>query len=331
MANIGIIGCGNISGIYLAAGEKFQILNIAACADLDMDRAHTKAAEHNINAYTVDKMLTDPNIDIIINLTIPGAHAEVALAAIAAGKSVYSEKPMAVDRDDARRVKEAAATASVLVGNAPDTFLGAGFQTCRKLIDDGWIGEPVGASAFMTAPGHERWHPDPEFFYKAGGGPMLDMGPYYLTALVHMLGPIRRVTGSTRISRPERTITSEPKYGQKIKVDVPTYYAGVFDFANGAVGNLIMSFDTWAANLPRIEVYGTAGTLSCPDPNTFGGPVQIRRAGSTEWTEIPLTHGYHENSRGLGVADMAHALQSGRPHRANGDLAYHVLDAMLAV
>lgn len=330
MANVGIIGCGNISGIYLKAGEKFQILDVVACADLEMTRARAKAEEYSIKAFTVDELLADPAIDIVINLTIPGAHAEVALAAIRAGKSVYSEKPMAVHREDARKVKEAATAGGVRIGNAPDTFLGGGLQTCRKLIDDGWIGDPVGATAFMMAPGHERWHPDPEFFYKPGGGPMLDMGPYYVTALVALLGPARRVTGSTRITRRERTITSQPKYGQTIQVEVPTYYAGVIDFASGAIGTIITSFDTWAAELPRIEIYGTQGTLSCPDPNTFGGPVRIRRAGSSEWSEVALTHGYTENSRGLGVADMAHAIQSGRAHRANGDLAFHVLDIMCA-
>jgi len=217
------------------------------------------------------------------------------------------------------------------VGNAPDTFLGAGLQTCRKLIDDGWIGEPVAATAFMMSPGHERWHPDPAFFYQRGGGPMFDMGPYYLTALVFLLGPVRRVTGSTRITRAQRTITSQPKYGQTIDVQVPTYVTGTLDFARGAIGTIITSFDTWAAELPRIEIYGAQGTLSVPDPNTFGGPVRVRRAGSSEWSEIPLTHPYTENSRGLGVADMAHAIHSGRAHRASSELAFHVLDIMCAI
>jgi predicted dehydrogenase len=217
-----------------------------------------------------------------------------------------------------------------LLGCAPDTFFGGGIQTCRKLIDDGWIGQPVAATAFMTCHGHESWHPDPEFYYEVGGGPMLDMGPYYLTALVNLMGPIKRVTGSTRITFPERVITSQPKYGKRIKVEAATHVAGVMDFAGGAVGTIITSFDIWFANLPRIEVYGTEGSLSVPDPNTFGGPVRVRRAGAQEWNDIPLTHGYTENSRGIGVADMAYALTSGRPHRASGDLAYHVLDVMEA-
>lgn len=207
-------------------------------------------------------------------------------------------------------------------------FWAGGAQTCRKLIDDGWIGRPLGATAFMMSPGHERWHPNPDFYYQSGGGPMFDMGPYYLTALVSMLGPVRRVTGSTQTSYKKRLSTSQPKYGQTINVEVPTYVLGVLDFACGAIGTIITSFDTWASELPRIEIYGTEGSLSVPDPNGFGGPVRVRRAGATEWSEIPLTHLYHENSRGLGVADMAHAIESGRPHRANGELAFHVLELM---
>jgi predicted dehydrogenase len=192
------------------------------------------------------------------------------------------------------------------------------------------IGEPVAAVAFMTGHGPEAWHPDPEFFYKPGAGPMFDMGPYYLTALISLLGPIARVTGSTRISFPERTIGSGPKQGQQIAVETPTHVAGVLDFAGGAVATIITSFDVWAANLPRIEIYGSEGSLSVPDPNTFGGPVRIRLAKDKEWRDVPLTHGYTENSRGLGVADMAGAIREGRPHRASGELAYHVLDVMAA-
>lgn len=328
---IGVIGCGNISGAYLSAGQKFDILDIAACADLMPDRANAKAEEFGVpKACTVDELLADPEIDIVVNLTIPIAHADVALQAIAAGKSVHNEKPLAITREEGRRMLDAAKANGVRVGCAPDTFLGGGHQTCRKLIDDGWIGEPVAATAFMMSRGHESWHPEPDFYYKAGGGPMFDMGPYYLTALVNMLGPITRVTGSARITFPERTITSQPNYGRKITVDVPTHIVGVMDFANGAVGNIITTFDVWGANLPCIEIHGTEGSLSVPDPNGFGGVVRVLRAGSGEWKEVPLSHGYADNYRSIGVADMAYALRSGRPHRASGDLAYHVLDVMHA-
>jgi len=325
---VGIIGCGNISGIYFEAGKTFEILDVVAAADIIGERSETKCAEFGAKAMSVEQLLADPDVKIVMNLTIPNAHASVGMAALEAGKSVYNEKPLAITREDGRRLLETAKSKGLRVGCAPDTFMGGGIQTCRKLIDDGWIGEPVAATAFMLCHGHEGWHPDPEFYYKAGGGPMFDMGPYYLTALVNLMGPVQRVTGSARITFPERLITSEPKYGTKITVDVPTHVAGVMDFAGGAVCTIITSFDVWAHELPRIEIYGTEGTLTVSDPNTFGGPVRVRRAGVKEWSEVPLTHGYAQNSRGMGVADMAYALRSGRSHRASGDLAYHVLDIM---
>ena len=212
------------------------------------------------------------------------------------------------------------------MGGAPDTFLGAALQTCRKLIDDGAIGQPIAATAFMQGRGVENWHPNPGFFFLPGGGPMFDMGPYYLTALVSLLGPLRRITGSAQMSFPERQITSGARSGQSIVVETPTHIAGVMDFAGGAVGTIITSFDVWAHNLPPIEVHGSEGSLSVPDPNMFDGTVKLWRDG--KWEEVPLTHGYAENSRGIGVADMAYAIQEGRPHRASGELTYHVLDAM---
>jgi len=297
---VGVVGCGNISGRYLKnLSEVFENVEVAAVADLIRERA-LAAAEQNggLKVLTVEEMLADETIDIILNITPPRAHAEVALAAIAAGKSVYNEKPLAVTREDGRKILAAAEKAGVRVGCAPDTVLGAGFQTCRKLIDDGWIGEPVAAAAFLTSRGPESWHPDPQFFYQVGGGPMFDMGPYYLTALVTLLGPVKRVTASARITFPERTITSEPHYGQVMKVETPTHIAGVLDFESGAVA-------------------------------TFGGPVRLMRAGG-EWADMPLSHVYEGNSRGLGVADMAAAISSGRGHRASGALGFHVLDLMQA-
>jgi len=328
---VGIIGCGNISGIYLKNGTQvFEATEIKAVADIVPERAKAKAKEFNIPvACGVEELLADDEIEIVINLTIPNAHHEVAKAALKAGKNVHNEKPLTITREQGRELLKLAGENNLRVGCAPDTFLGGGIQTCRKLIDSGAIGEPVAATAFMTNHGHEGWHPDPEFYYKAGGGPMFDMGPYYLTALVSLLGPVRRVTGSARISFPQRTITSEPKRGTVIDVEVPTHIAGVMDFAGGAVATIITSFDVWAANLPQIEIYGSEGTLSVPDPNTFGGPVRIKR-GREDWQEVKLTHGYAENSRGIGPADMACAIRSGRAHRASGELAYHVLDLMHA-
>ena len=325
---VGIVGCGNISNIYFETAKRLDILEVAACADLDLDRAKAKAAEHDVSkACSVAELLADPDIQIVINLTIPKAHFEVCLAALNAGKSAYVEKPLSLTRDQGRELLQAAEANNLRIGGAPDTFLGAGLQTCRKVIDDGLIGEPVAATAFMLCHGHETWHPDPEFYYKPGGGPMFDMGPYYLTALVSLMGPITRIAGSAQKAFSERTVTSEPKNGYVISVETPTHIAGTADFANGAVATVITSFDVWSSVLPPIEVHGTHGSLSVPDPNTFGGPVKVNRSGSG-WEEVPLIPGYPENSRGLGVADMAYAIRENRPARASGDLTYHVLEAM---
>lgn len=329
---VGVIGCGNICGIYFSnMCDTFDVLDVVACADLVMDRAEAVAAERDgVRAVSVDELLADPEISIVVNLTVPKAHGEVAMRAVDAGKSVYNEKPLTVTREDGKRLLDAASAKGVLVGGAPDTFMGAGIQTSRKVIDDGVIGRPVAATAFMMCAGHESWHPDPEFYYEVGGGPMLDMGPYYITALVNLLGAVRRVTGSTQISFPERTITSEKKNGKVIKVETPTHLAGVVDFVDGAVATIITSFDVQSHGLPCIEVYGSEGSMRVPDPNMFGGPVLVCKQGEADWSEFPLSQAYPENSRGIGVADMACAILSGRDHRANGQLTYHVLDVMHA-
>ncbi len=328
---VGIIGCGNIFPQYIKGCRAFNILEVVACADLLVDRAEARAKEFDIPKFSsVEALLGDPDVDVVVNLTIPNSHADVSLKGLAAGKHVYSEKPFAITREDGKAILAAAQSKGLRVGCAPDTFLGGGLQTCRKLIDDGVIGVPVAATAFMAGHGPESWHPNPDFFYKQGAGPLFDMGPYYLTALVHLLGPVRRVTASARISFPERIATSAALNGHRIPVEVPTHVAGVLDFAQGAVATLITSFDVWAHNLPRIEIYGSEGSLSVPDPNTFRGPVKVRLAGEKEWREVPLTHS-DEVGRGIGVADMAHGFVYGRPHRASGELAYHVLDLMLSL
>jgi len=330
-AKVGVVGCGNISGIYLQAGQTFEAIEIVACADLILERAQQQADKYGVpRACATEELLADPEIEIVVNLTTPDAHGDVGLQAIEAGKSVHNEKPLALTREEGQRLLKTAAAMGLRVGCAPDTFLGGGLQTCRKLIDDGEIGVPVGATAFMLCPGHESWHPSPAFYYQLGGGPMFDMGPYYLTALISMLGPVKRVAGSARITFPERTITSQPLNGQVVKVETPTHVAGILEFASGAVGTILTSFDVQASALPPIEIYGSRATLAVPDPNTFGGPVRIRRNGKAGWEEVALTHGYAENSRGIGVADTAYALRSGRAHRANGEMAYHVLDVMQA-
>jgi len=329
---VGIVGCGVISEIYLKNLSAADGVEMVACADLDIERARARAAQFGVpKAVGVGELLADPAVELVVNLTIPAAHAEVGWAAVAAGKSVYNEKPLAIALEDGRRLVAAAAACGVRVGGAPDTFLGAGLQTCRAVLDEGGIGAPVAATAFMLGHGPESWHPDPAFYYQVGGGPLLDMGPYYLSALVSLLGPVRRVTGSARASFPERTIGSKQRRGEKISVEVATHAAAVLDFHAGPIATMVTSFDVWASEAPKLELYGAEGSLSLPDPNTFGGPVRLRRAGEEAWRDVPIERAYTANSRGLGVADMAAALRSGRPHRAAGELTLHVLEVMHAV
>lgn len=329
---LGIIGCGNISAIYLHNFREFGSTVVRAVADLDRDRAAARAEEFDVpEVRTVEEMLADPDIEVVVNLTVPKAHAEISRAVLEAGKHVYAEKPLATERVEGEELMRLAEERGLRVGCAPDTFLGAGLQTCRKLIDEGVIGRPVAVEGFMLCRGHESWHPSPEFYYEVGGGPMLDMGPYYLTAMVHLLGPIRSVCGMTSISFPTRTITSEPKRGKVIQVETPTHVVGVFEFESGAVGSLTTSFDVWPFPMPSLVVYGEEGTLQVPDPNGFGGPVRLRRGLNPEFEEVPLSHPHASNRRGLGLLEMTRAMAEGRPHRASGELALHVLDAMLAV
>lgn len=328
---IGIIGTGVISEIYLKNLTSWPDVEVIAVSDMFMDKARERAEQFKVEALTVDELLADPRIEVVINLTIPAAHGEVGLRVVNAGKSVYNEKPLSTSRDVARELLDQAAAKGVRVGGAPDTFLGGSLQTCRVLLDSGVIGTPVAANAFFVSPGPESWHPAPEFFYLPGGGPLLDMGPYYITTLVNLLGPIRRVTGSARITRPERTVTSRPENIRNIPVEVPTYFAGVLDFASGPIATLVASFDVWAAELPRIEIYGTEGTLSVPDPNNFTGTIKLKRFDSKEWVEQEVTADFQANSRGLGARDLARGLREGVAHRASGDLAFHVLDVMLSI
>jgi len=329
---VGVIGTGAISGAYFMHAKSFPILEMAACADIFPEAAKRRAAEFGIpKVYgTVEELLSDKSIDLVLNLTVPKAHAPVALQAIAAGKHTYAEKPLGVNRDEGRKVIEAAKAKKVLVGCAPDTFLGAGIQTARKVIDDGTIGRPVAFTAFMLSQGVEHWHPNPEFYYEVGGGPMFDMGPYYLTALLQMLGPVKRLTGAATIAIPERTITSKPKYGQRMTVETPDHICGTMEFENGAVGTIITSFATRFApyeGKQPITVFGTEGTMKVPDPNGFDGPVHVRRNDDAEWKEMPhaFVKGY---GRSVGLADMAYAIRSGRAHRCSSEQAFAVLDLM---
>ncbi len=328
---IGVVGVGDISGIYLEnITNRFPELEVRGVCDLVREKAERAAETYAVPVIydTMYDLFADPEVDIVLNLTRPYEHYEVSEGALKAGKPVYSEKPLAATLEEGRALIALAEEKGLLLGGAPDTFLGAGIQTCRKLIDDGLIGEPVGATACMICCGHESWHPDPAFYYQHGGGPMMDMGPYYLTALVNLLGGVKAVTGVVRNTFPQRVITSQPQCGQVIDVEVPTYVTGLLHFENGAVGSIFTTFDVYYPRQDRLEIYGSKGTLIAPDPNTFGGPVYLLRPEDGELREMPLLFDYKENSRALGLADMARALRTGRPFRASCAQTGHVLEIM---
>lgn len=326
---IGIIGCGTISSVYCKNIRQIPFLELVGCADIVPERAQARAAEFEIpHAYSTAELLDDPEIELVVNLTIPESHAEISLAALEQGKSVYSEKPLATRREDGRQLLIAAEEHGVLLGCAPDTFLGAGLQTCCKLLDDGWIGEPVAAHASLQSHGPEHWHPDPFFFYQPGAGPLFDMGPYYLTSLIALLGPVQRLTGLTRKTFAQRLVTSPRAPYRTVPVNTPTHIVGLLEFTGGVPATFITSFDIWGSAQPPLEIHGTLGSLRLPDPNTFGGPVWLQRAGEHEWSQIPLAYQHAVNDRGLGVADLALALRQDRRQRADGAMAYHVLDVM---
>lgn len=327
---IGIMGCGNISQAYFNAAKKLRILEVVSCTDINMEVAAAKAEENGVAAVTIDEMLADPEIQIIINLTIPSVHAEVSLKILEAGKHVHVEKPLAVTREDGKKVLDLAKKKGLKVGCAPDTFMGAGLQTCRKIIDDNWLGKVVSGTAFMMGRGPESWHPNPAFFYEIGGGPMFDMGPYYITALIHLLGPVKRVSAITTKAYEERIATCEAHFGKKLPVEVPTHYSGSLEFVSGPVVTVTISFDVWKHSNSIIEIHGTEGSMSVPDPNGFGGKVKVFKPGAEDWAIVPHSHKYADNMRSIGVADMAYSILSGRKHRCNGEMAYHALDIMHA-
>lgn len=328
---VGFVGVGDISGIYLKnITERFKGLEIAGICDLVRSKAEAAAEKYGIAKIYSDmyELFADESVDIVLNITRPYEHYGVSKAALEAGKHVYSEKPLAASLEEGRKLVALARDRGLLLGGAPDTFLGAGIQTCRKLIDDGFIGEPVGAAAFMVCRGHESWHPDPEFYYKYGGGPLLDMGPYYLTALINMLGAVKSVAGMSKVSFPKRMITSQPLNGTEIGVDVPTYIQSLLRFESGVIGSLFTTFDVHYPFPVRFEVYGSAGTLLVPDPNSFGGDVVLYRPEDGEIKKMPLLFKYSSNNRALGLADMARALETGRAPRAGCEQTYHVLEIM---
>ncbi|MBE1293398.1 MAG: gfo/Idh/MocA family oxidoreductase [Rhodobacteraceae bacterium] len=347
---VGLIGCGRISDIYLTTLAKFDHVEVVACASLDPAESRAKAAQHGIpKVCPPDELLADPDIDCILNLTIPAAHAEISCKALLAGKHVYSEKPFVTDREDGKTLLDLAKQKGLLIGNAPDTFLGGRWQTVRRLLDDGAIGRPTGVFAHVGTHGTERHHPNPDFYYQAGGGPLLDLGPYYLTAMVFCLGPISKVAGMARRTFDKRQIENGPRNGEWMNVEVDTHSLSLLQFESGVLGQMTMSFDIWDSETPRFEIYGETGTICIPDPdpvhgaNDFHGPVwlrtketsrwshQPRPTGRDFWEEAPPDHGFNENSRGLGLMDLAAAVKENRSPRASGELAFHVFDVMDAI
>ncbi|MBQ6119623.1 MAG: Gfo/Idh/MocA family oxidoreductase [Clostridia bacterium] len=332
--NVGIVGCGNISGIYLTnlTGMFADTVNVVAVCDLIPEKALAAQEKYHIpKAYFTDEeIMADGEIELIVNITTPDQHCPVNLMALAAGKHAYCEKPLAICREDGEKQVKLAKEKGLLLGGAPDTFLGGGIQTCRKLIDDGWIGDVVAVNASMRCHGHESWHPGPAFYYQKGGGPMFDMGPYYLTCLVNLVGAVESVMAYTRVTFPQRLITSQPLRGTLVDVEVPTHIAGLMKFEGGAVGTLTTTFDVYDDHQACVEVFGSRGSLLVPDPNGFGGPVKLLREGQNAYEEVPVVYGYRENSRGVGVADLCRALREGGTPRANCAQTFHVLDLMCA-
>lgn len=348
--NIGVIGCGRISDIYLENCARFDEIEVVACASLDFAESQAKAEQHGIaRACSVDELLADQDIDCVLNLTIPAAHADITLRALDAGKHVYSEKPFVTRHEDGRAILDLAREKGCLVGNAPDTFLGGRWQTCRKLIDDGVIGRPTAVAAFVGTHGVERHHPNPDFYYQTGGGPLLDLGPYYLTAMVFLLGPIARVSGLSARAFDRRMIENGPRNGEWMDVEVDTHSQSMLSFASGVIGSMTISFDIWDSEMPRFEIYGEDGTICIPDPdpvhgaNVFEGEVLYRTRQTSRWTHQPRPtgrddwqvadnpFGYNYNARGLGLLDLVYAVSEGRAPRASAGLAFHIFEVMDAI
>ncbi len=328
---VGIVGAGYISAAYLKAAKNFPDLAMMSCADALQMNAEKRGEEFGLKVQSVDELLQDNSVDLILNLTTPQSHVPISLQALEAGKHVYSEKPLALSREEGEELLKTARRRNVRLGCAPDTFLGGGHQTARKLIDDGAIGRPLGGTAFVLTPGPESWHPSPEFFYQTGGGPVFDMGPYYLTALINLLGPVTRVTSIAKRGFEERLYGAGPRKGGKFPVEIFTHFNALLEFEQGAVISFHASFDVQGHSHLPIEIYGTEGSLQIPDPNYFGGSVRLLEKGG-RWVDMPLTHGYSDgNYRIIGVAEMASAIQANRPHRVSDQVALHTVEVMEAI
>ncbi|MBQ6825018.1 MAG: Gfo/Idh/MocA family oxidoreductase [Clostridia bacterium] len=334
MMKVGMVGVGSISGIYLQNFTTvFEDVELVAVCDLIRERAEKAQKKYKIPKLydTMEELFADSEIDIVLNLTRPYQHYAVSKAALLAGKHVYSEKPLGADLEEGKELVALAEEKGLMIGGAPDTFMGAGIQTCRKLIDEGLIGTPVGGRFVMASHGVETWHPDPDFFYQRGGGPLLDMGPYYIAAMINLLGGIREVRGYCNTAYPTRLITAKPHAGEIIEVNVPTHYEAFLTLESGLNVSLLTSFDIYQSRQTNIEIYGTKGTLYVPDPNTFGGKIQFYDGEKQALFDLPMQFGYKQNSRCLGLADMTKALETGRPGRTTYRQTFHVLEAMCGI
>ncbi|MEC8194915.1 MAG: Gfo/Idh/MocA family oxidoreductase [Pseudomonadota bacterium] len=335
---VGIIGCGNISTAYLSLAPMFNGYDIVAVADINMDNAHAQAEAFGVRADTVEALLAADDIDLIINLTIPAAHFEVSRSILQAGKHVYSEKPFVLSLAEGQQLSDIATANNLRIGSAPDTFMGGSHQLARNLIDSGAIGKVTSGAAVVMSSGMEDWHPNPDFFFQKGGGPILDLGPYYICNLVQMLGPVAKVTSFTGAAHDTRTIQNGPRNGETVPVETPTTIHSVLSFESGAIITLLASWDVWDSNHPIMELYGTEGTMNVPDPNFFGGVLTVTDRSSEpvekSWGHpfsIPNFEETQANYRGAGLADMALAISEGRPHRCNDEFATHVVEVMTAI
>ena len=327
---VGVVGCGMIASRYVADSHAFEHWQPVACADLDRALGDAFAAEHGLRPLAVDELIADPEVELVLNLTPPAAHAAVVGAVLAAGKHAYTEKPLAATAAEARALVADADRRGLRLGCAPDTFLGSAYECGRRLLEEGAIGRPLGVTAEMLVGGPDGWHPNAEMFYRAGGGPVLDIAPYYLTAIVSLLGPIAAVTGFTATPTPERTLAAGPRAGETIAVDVPTHAAAVLRLEQGALATLTVSFEARGQYLSGLVVHGTEGSLVLPDANAFGGDVVLRRGRDHAETVAYESRGAQE-TRGIGIEELVQALRAGRPHRASGELALHVLEAAEAM
>lgn len=327
---VAVVGAGNISDEYLRSLTSFPDLTVTAVADLDPGRARTQAEAYGVPVWgSTAEVLGRDDVDLVVNLTIPAAHAEVALAAVAAGKHVWGEKPLTLDRESARAVLDAAQAAGVVVGNAPDTILGQAIQTSHRLLADGAVGEPRTVLTLMQGPGPDAWHPRPQFLFAKGAGPLFDIGPYYLTTLVQLLGPVTSVAAVGQTPRAERIVGSGPDAGTSFPVEVSTHISVVTTFASGVVGTSVYSFDS-PVSRQLFEVTGADGTIEVP-VSGFDGPTRLLTGTEPETPWRSVAAEGVARSRGVGVLDMARAIRAGTRPRASGELAYHVLDIMLSI